>query len=79
MATEMGMLALLSHSLALKGQRLFDFSGNALAAYKALGAGSPQTADEMPIQIYLALAAASLIIMSGAILVIRRQRRLERQ
>jgi ABC-type cobalamin transport system ATPase subunit len=78
MASEQGMLALVSHALALKGLRLFDFTGTSLAAYKALGAGSPQTSDEMPMQIYLALAVASLIIMSGAVLVIRRQRKLER-
>jgi hypothetical protein len=35
MATELGMLALVSHSLALKGQKLFDMTGIALAPYKA--------------------------------------------
>jgi hypothetical protein len=35
MATELGMLALVSHSLALEGQRFFDMTDTPLEAYKA--------------------------------------------
>jgi hypothetical protein len=78
MATELGMLALVSHSLALNGQRLFDMTAVPLAAYVAPESASPATADAAQMQLYLALVGVSLIIMSGAVLMARRQRKLER-